>query len=426
MSICELSGNSLGIILQQKSRLSNALSKKILLFGSTLIPNLYLDDIVTAIYKLYIEKTMFFYSSENIHEEELIKHQFQYCNEIIEELFLFHKKSGKSENTLPFKDMGLVLRTIQSFLLSKTISNSLLKLYKEYNEERLCPNIQNFDSSLFLSCIKSGNLEDAIKLIKKHPQNKSSLINHLETCLNPASRVFGLLYHNENEFLQHFEAISLESQKVIKLCDNDPELKKIAKIIGGNIESFMALNPTWLEYLIYHCLFIEGVVYDPESLAQTLLEKFSDLYDIDHILIEIIFGNLHSVIQKLSLFYPSFFISHVVDILATIGKLPSDPQNEFEGLNYPEYYFFNYINEIICITSLPVCIPCDYIYHNLGGLPNTFEMLNQAALIRIPNGNISEMVNYFNKHNLNEISQNIHKIKAMECLQKNDINDSLY
>ena len=172
-------------------------------------------------------------------------------------------------------------------------------------------------------------------------------------------------------------------------------------------------------------MFLEGIVYDPESIAQSLMKRFP-LNDLQKLLVEIMFGNLHRVVQHLSQLYPSFFLCHIVDILTSIGKLPSDPRTEFEGLNYPEYYFYNYVTEIIAVTALPVEIPCDYIFHNLGGLQNAFEIMNKAALLRIPSGNITNMVKYFNEHNLQEISQNIYKIKSMECIQRNDYGNSLF
>ena len=117
--------------------------------------------------------------------------------------------------------MALILRTIQSFLLSSTVSNNILKLNREYSSEQRGPNIQNFELNLFFQCLKSGNLEDSIKVLRKHPRFNSPQGSRIESCLNSASRVFGLFYHNENEFLQHFETISLESQGLVKLCEND-------------------------------------------------------------------------------------------------------------------------------------------------------------------------------------------------------------
>ena len=426
MSICGFSGNQISVVYQRSSRLMNEPSRKSLLFLTTSLKAPFLCEIIKNFHELFLQKTQFLQNSEKMSSEEVVKYLHEYCNDIITQLYSFNRKSIGTSSSLPYKEMGLFLRTIQSFLLSSTVSNSILKLNKEYEGEQRGQDIRTFDLSLFYKCLKSGNLEDALSVVRKHPQINSPRGSHIESCLNPASRVFGLLYYSENEFLQHFEAISLESQNLAKLCESDNgEFRAISRLLAGSVDDFMKLRPTWLEYLIYHCLFIEGIVYDQETLAQTLAQKFP-LGEFDELLLKVMFGNLHSAVQQAGLMYPSFFMCHVVDILSSVSKLPSESRTEFEGLNYPEFYFYNYVREIISSTEIPVYVPCDYIFYNLGGLENFLEIMNQAALIRLPNGNIEEMIQYFHQRNLPEIAQNIHKAKAMECLQKNEFGTSLH
>lgn len=424
MALCQFSSSQLAVVFQRTSRILNRPSKKLLNFLVSTPPNPLYTEAVEKLHRIYMQKTMFYHNEDTITPEESIKYLYKYCDEIISELFTLHYKSQPGSG-LAFNEMAVVLRTIQSFLLTSTISNSILKLHREYYEERKEPDIRNFNLQTFYNFIKAGRLEDAIKILKKHPRHGTNQCLHIESCLNPAPRVFGLLYHNENDFINYFEGINIESQKVVKLCEADDDFREISKIIAGSVDSFMRLNPTWIEYLIYQCLFVQGIVYDFESLSKTISNKFPDLLRLDKLLLEIIFGNLHSVIQKASEVYSSFFISHVVDLLSTVSKLPSDPQPEFENMNYPEYYFYVYVTNIISLTSLPVHIPCDYIFYNLGCLDNPLEVMSQAALIRLPNGNVNEMINYFDDHNLVTISKNIYKLKALESLARNDISQSL-
>lgn len=426
MSISAFSGSQIAVVLQQPTRLPTATSRKKILYCSTSLSSPFLLEVILDFHKHFMEKTNFFLDSENISSEEVLKYLYEYCNELISDLYAYARKANLAANSLPFREMGLFLRTIQSFLLSSTVSNSILKLNREYIGEQRGPNISTFDMSLFMKCFKSGNLEDAAKVFKKHTNYNTPIGAHIESCLNPASRVFGLLYHNENEFLQHFEAVCLESQKLLRLSEKDSEdFKLISRLVSGNLSAFSALSPTWLEYVIYHCLFIEGIVYDAEVLANTLISNFT-LSDLDLRLVHIMFGNLHNAVQQASQVYPSFFMCHIIDILTSVSKLPSDSRDEFEGLNYPEFYFYNYVSEIISNTSIPVAVPCDYIFYNLGGLENILEIMNHAALIRLPHENTQEIIKYFQEKNFNQIVQNIHKVKAMESLQANNFGTSLY
>lgn len=417
MSVCGVSGNNISVVFQQKTRLESTLTKKTIVFSTTSLQDMDFSEIIADFHRLYMTKVKYYKNSEDITNEASINYHYKYCDDLIACLKKYPEPI--------YNDMALLLRMVQSFVLTHTISVSLIKMYNEYYQKPLYLQSTGYDQLMFFNCIKSGRLDDAESILRRHP-NRSSFKDHLLATLDPGSRIFGLIYTSDSEFIQHFEAISKEAESLNKAWGNDKEFSRILKILSGDINAFLELNPTWIEYLIYHCLFIEGLIYDSENVLKIIKERIGERSEMDRLLLTVVGKNMHEVVQRASEAFPAFFIAHLVDILATAEQLPKEPSRRFEDLNYPEFYFWHYVNEIYTNPKIPLKIVCDYILNNLGVLCGIQDLLINAALLRLPYQDFDAMVEYLDFVGLHNMTSTLFTYKAMKFLGENDFSNGLY
>ncbi len=125
-------------------------------------------------------------------------------------------------------------------------------------------------------------------------------------------------------------------------------------------------------------MFIEGLIYNTEEIIRIINERIGLNNDFEKLLLYVVKKNMHKVVQMASEKYPAFFISHLVDILATTEQLPKESSWRFEDMNYPEYYFWVYINEIYTNVNIPLEIICDYILNTLGVIKGIEELIKST------------------------------------------------
>lgn len=416
MSICGVSGNSIAVVYQKKSSLESVSCPKILGFYTTSLQEIDFIDIITDFHHLYTLKSRFYKDPNTITDEGSIKYHYKYCEDLITCL--------KKHPEPIYKEMALLLRIVQSFVLSPTISLSLIKLYDEYFPPLFIQKSSNFDENGFFHCIKSGKLDQAQSIIRSSPI-KSPIKEHLLSILEPSSRVFGLIYTSDSDFIPHFESITSETKTLYNIWGHDKNYTKIIKILKGEINTFLTLNPNWLEFLIYHCLFIEGFFYDTENVVSIINERIGVDNDFEKLLLIVVKRNMHEVVQVASKKYPAFFIAHLVDILATAEQLPKELSWRFEDMNYPEYYFWVYINEIFTNEQVTLEILCDYILSTLGGLIGIQDLILKAACLRLASQDFNAMVSYLNQVCLSNISCRLFVYKSVSFLNANDFPNGL-
>lgn len=373
-------------------------------------------EAVKEFHQVYMDKLSYFQNNPNIENDQIVTYHVRYFDALINILQTLSNKY-QGENSLPFTQMGYLLRSIQSFVLDYNISKSLLKLHSELFSARPPQSSSQFLLNTFFTYIKAGNLFEARKYFQKYPNySKHPQTRHIEACLNPENRVFGLMYTNEKEFLIHFDRISAESRKILRACEDHEDFKRICLILTGDLESFLSLKPNWLEIIIFFSLFKVGIIYNTEEISKVIASRGATQQGIEKMMITAFIDNLHLVVQQASEVFPSFFIAHIVDVLAVCGKVNVDPQDIFEHLNYPEYYFLNFVNEILPNLEIPLEVVCDYIYHNLGGVENCDELLNYANKIRVKTENVEKSVQYFFDHKLENIALSTYKYAGLEAL----------
>lgn len=373
-------------------------------------------EAIKELHQVYMDKLSYFQNNPKIDSEQVVNYHVRYLDTLVNIFYSFSSKYSTT-NSLPFGQMGNLLRAVQGFVLDFSIARSIIKLRNElYGSVQVQPNM-NFSMAAFNALIKAGNLLEAKKLFQKHPNYLNyPQAKHIEACFNPENRVFGLMYMNEQEFLTHFEKSAAESQKVLRACEQLEDFHKICKILTGNLEYFFTLKPNWLELIIFFSLFKVGIIYNTEEVAKLIISYCPVKPGLEKMLLTCFIDNLHSVVQQASEVFPSFFIAHLVDILAVCEKANVDPQDVFEGLNYPEYYFLNFVNEILPNPDVPLELVCDYIYHNLGAVENCEELLKYANKLRVKPENIERSVQYFNSHELESIALGTYKYAAIGAL----------
>jgi hypothetical protein len=417
MSFVTIGGGTVAWLVQNRDRLGNKLPKHHLHIFD---PSLKLPSISEAIKQFhfhYINNLTNLQSTNDLTKEYAITYFLRYIEELITQLYNFHEKY-KNQIDLPFKEMGNILRAVQGFAVESSQALSIIKLQSDIYGKKNINVSGDFNLNSFWQLIKAGDLQNAKAFFAKHPKYKSSLYGkHVENSLSPEKRIFGYMYKNEEEFTRAFLLFKKNSEDLSKTQEVIQDFGDISKILEGDLEFFMKLNPNWLEVLIFLCLFNTGIIKNPTQTMQVIQSKLGRPSELEAILIEAFVDNMHLLVQKASERYPSFFIAHLVDILASLEKIDTNSQNIFEGLNYPEHYFLNFVTEIMNNKSIPVEVICDYIYFNLGGLDNCEGLMIYANAFRFQEENIERLVNYFKGRKLENLAMQTYKLAAIRSIE---------
>ncbi|CAG9330740.1 unnamed protein product [Blepharisma stoltei] len=447
MAVCDSSDLWIACVKQTITKTQHLPSRKLLEIYQYKFQHPSVYQAISEFYNVYTRRISEQESLEDSSSEEQLNLLDRYLENIINSLY----KLSNSTNEEIFKDMALITRTIQAFLVTQNPSTSLIHLIKEYSGYKDDFSNYYFDRKNYLKvifeCIKRGDLETARIIISKHPeiqQNARKEVSRatkeffslIDRCLNPASRIYGNQFgtKDQNEFLNNFQAILRESRILLKntlegaeKSDLKNELLPLIKILAGDKEAFMATKPNWIEYVGYFNFFMQGTIYSPEDLLSDLKDSKFNIQGIpDEILLKIICtNNMHDVAQTCSEWFPSYFMAHIIEVLVIIDKLPKEQLEEFDNLNYAEHYFYHFILGILSDPNISFKIPLEYLLNNIGFFPDLSSMIETAILYRINKENPKEIISYLKEKKIEDVLSVYYKVKAMQCLGNKDLISAL-
>lgn len=418
MSKISVGGGKLSFLVTN----SSLLSSQSLQIGDFNLNSQPYVEAIESFHTAYMNNTRNIQSSNIQSKEYIITYYTRYIEELVKTL---NDLNDKYKNDLPFKEMATILRAVQGFGIDCSMASSIISLrneiYKEKDEREKLDLTSNFNKETFYELIKRGDLLNAKKYFTKHPNYRSSAFaRNVENSLQPSDRIFGYMNRNDEDFIQKFLTIKRQSEGLARTIDVKNDFREICPILAGDLEYFMSLKPNWLEFIIFLCLFRDGIIRNPVETKNEIIQKFGSrqqFSELESIFLEAFIDNMHGLAQKLSGRFPSFFTAHLIDILSTLGKLDTNPQDEFEQMNYPEYYFLNFINEIITNKSISTELVCDYIYLNLGGLETCEDLLIYSNSIRFQVANTERLVKYFKSLKLEKLIYETYKLASLNSLQ---------
>ena len=420
MSIISVGGGKLGCLI------TNSSSNQSLLIGDFNLHTQAYIEAIRSFHTSYMQNLTNLQSCNSISKESVIAYFTRYIEDLIEVL---NSLNEKYPNDLPFKEMANILRAVQGFGINCSVASEIIKLrnemYKEKDDRESLDLSKNFDLNTFFQLIKRGDLLKAQTYFRKHPKYKRYTVpDTIESRLQPSERIFGLMNKNNDEFSKKFLMFKRQCYDYASLPDVKNDFGQICDILTGDVEFFMTLKPNWLEFIIFLCLFRDGIIKNPVEIKNEILQRFNRsqrLSDLELIFLEAFIDNMHGLAQKSSERYPAFFTAHLIDILSSLDKIDTNPQYEFDQLNYPEYYFFNYVKEIISNLSIPTEIVCDYIYFNLASLENCEQLLIYSNSIRFHVSKTDKLVSYFNSRKLYNLVFETYKLASLKCIENGNL-----
>jgi len=442
MAVLDISGSALAVLKQVKPRPQTLKlkSRKSLEFYNFSPTEPLILEAIEELHSLYMTRRARENSlSESAVYENVLKILQDYLIDMVKVLKHLSFKERSTAKRVGFKEMGLVARLVETFFISRTPTYSLIGFIKDYGTSS--DQSVSFDKAAYwngvFTALRTGDLEAVKEELKKHENYPRfrAIFQKIEQCLNPACRIFGHPYGTsiESEFMRKFEDISRESNQLLKdvqnKAENYPELNeliKLVEIIAGKHQKFSEINPSWAEHMLLHLLFVEGIFYDQENIASFTRRTLNQLDDYDAMLLGTIeTSNMHKLIQKCSEYFPSVFVAHLTEVLAIVRKVPLEPEDRFEGLSYPEHYFYVYFTEIMPIKQVKFNIVCDYLIENLAGLEDILHIVEYCIALRIDSTEVKEVVEYLESKEMNEVLNNVYKFLTMYLISKKQYKEAL-